>query len=134
RRCGGTAIPLSPAPPRDHVETPWRAQMIHRVLASQLAAHVGETVQVSGWLHRRRELKNVTFLILRDRSGLTQAVLPGTVAEQLRDIPEETVLSFVGTVTANEQAPGGVEVVAPAEGPQVELLSSPAETPPLDIY
>jgi len=105
-----------------------------RVLATDLTAHLGETVQVSGWLHRRRELKNVTFLILRDRSGLTQAVLPGPAAEQLRDIPEETVLSFVGTVTANTQAPGGVEVVAPAEGPRVELLSSPAETPPLDIY
>jgi len=104
------------------------------VLATDLTAHLGETVQVSGWLHRRRELKNVTFLILRDRSGLTQAVLPGPAAEQLRDIPEETVLSFVGTVTANTQAPGGVEVVAPAEGPRVELLSSPAETPPLDIY
>lgn len=108
--------------------------MIHRVLASELSAHVGETVQVSGWLHRRRELKNVTFLILRDRSGLTQAVLPGAAAEQLRDIPEETVLSFAGKVTANEQAPGGVELVAPAAGPQVELLSGPAETPPLEIY
>ena len=108
--------------------------MIHRVLASELSARVGETVQVSGWLHRRRELKSVTFLILRDRTGLTQAVLPGAATEQLADIPEETVLSFEGVVTRNEQAPGGVELVAPQSGPRVELLSSPAETPPLDIY
>ncbi len=108
--------------------------MIHRVLASELSDHVGETVQVSGWLHRRRELKNVTFLILRDRSGLTQAVLPGPVAGQVRDVPEETVLSFIGTVTANEQAPGGVELVAPTDGPQIEVLSTLAAAPPLDIY
>src|SRR5437763_1456239 len=105
--------------------------MIHRVLASELSTHVGETVQISGWLHRRRELKNVTFLILRDRSGLAQAVLSATGAEQVRDIPEETVLSFLGTVTANEQAPGGVEVVATESGARVEVLSSLAATPPL---
>ena len=108
--------------------------MIHRVLASELPDHTGETVQISGWLHRRRELKNVTFLILRDRSGLAQAVLPKTAAEQVRDLTEETVLSFVGTVTANEQAPGGVELVATADGPRVAVLSSLAATPPLDIY
>ncbi|MFL6112464.1 MAG: aspartate--tRNA(Asn) ligase [Catenulispora sp.] len=108
--------------------------MIHRVLASELATHTGETVRIAGWLHRRRELKNVTFLILRDRSGLAQAVIPKTAAEQVRDLPEETVLSFVGTVTANEQAPSGVELVAPTEGPRIEVLSSPAAAPPLDIY
>jgi nondiscriminating aspartyl-tRNA synthetase len=37
-------------------------------------------------------------------------------------------------VTANAQAPGGVELVAPPGGPQIEHLSSPAATPPLDIY
>ncbi|NUR24315.1 MAG: aspartate--tRNA(Asn) ligase [Catenulispora sp.] len=107
-----------------------------RVLASELSAHVGETVQVSGWLHRRRELKHVTFLILRDRTGLTQAVVPeaGGGEQQLGDIPEETVVSFVGVVTANAQAPGGVELAAPPGGPQVEVLSSAAAAPPLDIY
>ncbi|NUP46000.1 MAG: aspartate--tRNA(Asn) ligase [Catenulispora sp.] len=110
--------------------------MIHRVLASELSAHVGETVQVSGWLHRRRELKHVTFLILRDRTGLTQAVVPGGTEEggRAQDIPEETVVSFTGVVTANEQAPGGIELLAPPSGPQIEVLSSPAATPPLDVY
>jgi nondiscriminating aspartyl-tRNA synthetase len=111
--------------------------MIHRVLASELSAHVGETVQVSGWLHRRRELKHVTFLILRDRTGLAQAVVPGgteQAAGRAPDIPEETVVSFVGVVTANQQAPGGIELVAPPSGPRIEVLSSLAATPPLDVY
>ncbi len=50
--------------------------MISRVLAADLPRHVGEQVRIAGWLHRRRELKSVTFLIVRDRSGLAQAVLP----------------------------------------------------------
>ena len=51
--------------------------MISRVLAADLHAHVGEQVRIAGWLHRRRELKSVTFLIVRDRSGLAQVVLSG---------------------------------------------------------
>ena len=51
--------------------------MISRVLAADLPRHVGEHVMIAGWLHRRRELKSVTFLIVRDRSGLAQVVLPG---------------------------------------------------------
>jgi nondiscriminating aspartyl-tRNA synthetase len=103
--------------------------MIHttnRVLAAELPAHVGETVEVSGWLHRRRELKSVTFLVLRDRSGLAQVVLttPGG------DVPEETVLRVRGTVIANPQAPGGVELTSP----QIEPLSSLAQAPPFDLY
>ena len=54
--------------------------MISRVLAADLPAHVGEKVRMAGWLHRRRELKSVTFLIVRDRSGLAQVVLPAGVA------------------------------------------------------
>jgi nondiscriminating aspartyl-tRNA synthetase len=103
--------------------------MIHpttRVLAAELPEHVGETVEVSGWLHRRRELKTVTFLILRDRSGLAQLVL----TEPDGDFPEETVLYVRGTVTANPQAPGGVELTSP----EIEPLSSLAEAPPFDLY
>lgn len=103
--------------------------MIHptsRVLAAELPEHVGEAVEVSGWLHRRRELKTVTFLILRDRSGLAQIVL----TQARTDVPEETVLRVRGTVTANPQAPGGVELTSPA----IEALSSEAQAPPFDLY
>jgi nondiscriminating aspartyl-tRNA synthetase len=105
--------------------------MIHhtmsRTLAAELPAHVGETVQIGGWLHRRRTLKSVSFLILRDRSGLAQVV---ATPEQAADLAEETVLSIRGQVVANAAAPGGVELVAPV----IEPLSGPADPPPLDVY
>ena len=101
--------------------------MISRVLSADLPQHVGERVTISGWLHRRRELKSVTFLIIRDRAGLAQVVLPQGAAW---DLPEETVLQVEGMVTASEKAPGGVEVTAPA----LTALSGPAAPPPFDLY
>jgi nondiscriminating aspartyl-tRNA synthetase len=100
--------------------------MISRVLAADLPALVGEHVMISGWLHRRRELKSVTFLVIRDRSGLAQVVQPGGGPP----IPEETVLQVEGTVTASPQAPGGAEIT----GPVITPLSAPAAPPPFDLY
>src|SRR5580700_1952907 len=107
--------------------------MISRVLAADLRAHVGEQVTIAGWLHRRRELKSVTFLIVRDRSGLAQAVLsssPVRPDSSTAGLPEETVVAVTGTAVANEQAPGGVELVDPVVTP----LSGPATPPPFDLY
>ena len=103
-----------------------------RILAAELSQHVGQPVRLSGWLHRKRQLKSVTFLILRDRSGLAQAVLTGAEASQpeLAGLPEETVLSVTGLVRASHQAPGGAEIVAP----ELTALSEPAAPPPFDLY
>jgi nondiscriminating aspartyl-tRNA synthetase len=103
-----------------------------RILAAELSQHIGERVRLSGWLHRKRQLKSVTFLILRDRSGLAQAVLSGSQASQLdlAALPEETVISVSGLVQASAQAPGGAEIV----GPELSALSEPAVAPPFDLY
>ncbi|HEY3905635.1 MAG TPA: aspartate--tRNA(Asn) ligase [Streptosporangiaceae bacterium] len=104
---------------------------IQRILATNLIEHVGHQVTVSGWLHRRRELKSVTFLIIRDRSGLAQAVLADQAAiNSAAGLTEETVISVAGTVTANSQAPGGAELTEPV----VTALSEPAQPPPFDLY
>ncbi len=94
--------------------------------SSLAAAEPGTTVTLEGWVHRRRELARVTFLVLRDRSGLAQVVLPaGTVVP-----PEETVVRVTGTATASAQAPGGVEVTEAV----VDLLTEPAATPPVELW
>ena len=35
----------------------------------------GDTVRLQGWVHRRRELAALTFLVVRDRTGLAQVVV-----------------------------------------------------------
>jgi len=68
----------------------------------------------------------VTFLIVRDRTGLAQVVLPaGTPVP-----PEETPVRASGTATHNPQAPGGVEVTDAT----IEPLSQPALTPPTQLW
>ncbi len=86
----------------------------------------GSTVTLRGWVHRRRELARVTFLVLRDRSGLAQVVLPAGTAVP----PEETTVEVTGIATANPQAPGGVEVT----GAVVTALTDDAETPPFELW
>jgi nondiscriminating aspartyl-tRNA synthetase len=102
------------------------------VLAADLAGHVGERVTIAGWLHRRRELKSITFLVIRDRSGLAQVVLAGEPAggHAAGGLTEETVVQVSGVVTASEQAPGGAEIREPV----LTALSGPAEPPPFDLY
>ena len=102
-----------------------------RILSHEIPSAVGQTVTVAGWVHRRRRLAAVSFLILRDRSGLSQIVVkaPETQA-QLDELGEETVVQVTGTVAANPQAPGGVEIVDPV----IEPLTEPAATPPIELW
>lgn len=105
--------------------------MISRVLVADLPSHVGAQVRIAGWLHRKRQLKSMTFLVIRDRSGLAQAVLtaPEPVAAAA-ELPEETVVAVTGTVVASNQATGGAEITRPVITP----LSGPAQPPPFDLY
>ena len=104
---------------------------MQRILSTQLTTHVGEAVRIAGWVHRRRLLKSVAFLIVRDAAGLAQVVVtdPGLRAE-LEQLTEETVVEVTATVVANATAPAGVELTDPAVRP----LGPPAVPPPFDLY
>ncbi|MFI9590995.1 aspartate--tRNA(Asn) ligase [Nonomuraea sp. NPDC052265] len=99
--------------------------MISRVLSAALAEHAGQRVTIAGWVHRRRHLKSVSFLVVRDRAGLAQVV---SASGELP--PEESVVRVTGTVTPAGRAPGGVELT----GPEIEVLAEPAQAPPFDLY
>lgn len=103
-----------------------------RVLARDLASLAnGEVATLSGWVHRRRVLATVTFVVVRDRSGLAQVVVRDEVTlEQLQRLPEETVVEVTGTVSANSSAPGGAELVDASFSP----LTEPAVAPPAALW
>lgn len=109
---------------------PVSVSLPERVLAADLATAAPDSrVRLSGWVHRRRDLSAVTFLVIRDRSGLAQVVLDPDAAKRL-DIAEEWVVDVAGTVTPNPVAPGGVELT----NPEVTVLSAPAEPPPIELW
>ncbi|GAA3714835.1 aspartate--tRNA(Asn) ligase [Terrabacter ginsenosidimutans] len=103
-----------------------------RVLAGDLGSvESGQPATLAGWIHRRRILANVTFLVLRDRSGLAQVVVKDRdTVEQLAGLPEETVVEVTGMVSANESAPGGAELVKPT----ITALTEPALAPPTELW
>ena len=103
-----------------------------RVLARDLGSRPdGVPAVLAGWVHRRRMLASVTFLVLRDRSGLAQVVVkdPATI-EQVRALPEETVVEVSGTVRHSATAPGGAELTEPVVG----ALTEPAVPPPVELW
>ena len=97
-------------------------------------SHIGETVRLSGWVHRVRDHGGVLFIDLRDHYGLTQVVAdPDSpafkIAETLR---AEWVMRVDGKVrrrpggTENAELPtGAVEVFAS----EIEVLSKADELP-----
>jgi nondiscriminating aspartyl-tRNA synthetase len=104
---------------------------MRRTTTAQLPhAAPGEPVRLLGWVHRRRELAAVSFLVVRDRTGLAQVVVKDGPDGRPELPPEETPVEVVGTATANEQAPGGVEVTSP----RITALSDPAETPAVELW
>ena len=99
---------------------------------------IDEVIEVSGWVHRRRDHGGVIFLDMRDREGMVQVVFDPDIpdvfalAERVRN---EYVLRITGKVrhrpegTVNENLHSGkVEVL----GKTLEILNA-SETPPFQI-
>jgi len=103
---------------------------VQRIHVDELPVHPGERVRIAGWLHHQRRLSRLTFLLLRDRSGIVQVVLeqPETVAEAAA-LESESVLEIEGLVVSSEQAPGGVEL----HRPELRVLAPAAAPPPVDL-
>ena len=82
-----------------------------RTLVRELKDSVGKQVTLQGWLHKKRLLGGLNFIVLRDRSGVAQALVKDeTEIEKLRALQNGTVLSITGTVVEDERAPGGAEI------------------------
>jgi aspartyl-tRNA synthetase len=102
------------------------------------ASHIGETVALTGWVHRRRDHGGVIFLDVRDRTGIIQVVYDPDTPESfaLADkVRSEYVLRINGRVrarpgaTVNPNMPTGeVEVL----GLELEVLNA-SPTPPFQI-
>ena len=98
------------------------------------AGNVGETVRLSGWIHRKRDHGGVLFIDLRDHYGLTQIVAAAgsDMLKQLEGLRSESVVTVTGEVVArgadavNPKLPTGeIEVVAR----EVSVQSNAAELP-----
>ncbi len=96
--------------------------------------NVGDTVRLSGWVHRKRDHGNLLFIDMRDHFGLTQIVtdVDSDAFKSLEHIRSESVICITGDVVArdaeaiNSNLPTGeIEVRAR----EVIILSEAAELP-----
>ena len=103
------------------------------------AEHVGTTVTLAGWVHRRRDHGGLIFIDVRDRSGLVQCTFhpeeSGKAFVTAERVRPEWVVQFTGTVrprpegTVNPNMPtGDVEVVITDA-----VVLNEALTPPFEI-
>jgi asparaginyl-tRNA synthetase len=81
----------------------------------QAPSHVGEAVEIRGWVTHRRSSGKVQFLVLRDGSGLLQCVagardLTPEQWEACGTLTQESAVRAWGTVKADPRQVGGVEL------------------------
>ena len=101
--------------------------MADRVLSSDIGAHVGKTVLIKGWLHKKRLLGGLTFINVRDRRGLTQVLIKDkNEVEKLRGLQIGTVLSVEGIVVEEPRSPIGAEIHDPKLVIEVAVVDEPA--------
>ena len=99
-----------------------------RKLISELNGLIDEKVCVQGWVYKIRRLKFITFVIIRDRTGLVQCIVDNNKFD-ISEIAIESVVSIIGKVkeSNNKLNPFEVEV----EG--IEVISKVKDELPIEV-
>ena len=101
-------------------------------------SNVGETVRLSGWVHRKREHANALFIDLRDHYGISQVVVYPVAEfyEAAKRCPSESVITVTGELLARDAEAVNSEI----ETGEVELrademiIESAAASLPLPVF
>ena len=101
------------------------------------AQNAGQTVRLSGWVHRKRDHGNLLFIDLRDHYGLTQCVIEAgsAIFAEVEKVRPESVITVTGTIerrsadTINSDLPTGEIELRIAE----YILESEADMLPMQV-
>lgn len=101
------------------------------VKISEIFSKRPKTAEIRGWVHRKREQKEMIFVLLRDSSGVIQCTfrkgdLPEDVFRLAESLTIESSVKIKGDVKEDKRAPGGFEVL----GRNLEVVGL-AETFPI---
>jgi nondiscriminating aspartyl-tRNA synthetase len=103
---------------------------LHRIWTTEANRYVGQRVRMAGWLHRLRRLGAINFLLLRDGYGLFQAIVDDErQLAPLHGLHPESVIEIQGRVTAEPQAPGGLEL----HDCRIDVITPVTDTLPFEI-
>ncbi len=111
-----------------------------RILVSETPKKVGEMVTLKGWLDTRRDMGKITFVDLRDRTGIAQVVLvPGELPEDQRELIKDLRSEFVLQITGEVKERNANQVNPNLETGTIEILAkelvvlNEAKTPPFEL-
>jgi asparaginyl-tRNA synthetase len=95
-----------------------------------IGKHEGKEITIKGWLYNKRSSGKIRFILLRDGTGVVQAVIAkGEVNDETFEaadrITQESSVILKGQVRKDERAPGGYEIVAK----EIEVLQMAQEYP-----
>jgi len=104
--------------------------MFERTYIDEAKNHVGETITLAGWVSRTRDLKNIRFIVLRDRTGEIQVVVKQGQPEMFGlSLGREDVVAVKGTAVESRVANAGVEFVPES----IEVVNRSEQPLPVDI-
>ena len=88
---------------------------IPRIPITHCGNHVGETVEIAGWLYNLRKSGKIIFPLIRDGHGTIQCVglknaLPEELFNSLKDLTQESSVIVRGKIREEQRAPGGYEM------------------------
>jgi len=113
--------------------------MRKRVYVKDLYQHAGQKVTLGGWIHSIRRQGKITFILLRDRTGIVQIAAESDKIKPLA-LHNETVVYAEGKVVKDHRASGGIEVrlaslkiVSAPEKPLPILVNDKADYQKLEI-
>jgi asparaginyl-tRNA synthetase len=101
-----------------------------RIWLDELKNHIGERVEVAGWVYNFRSSGKIHFIQLRDGTARVQTVcaadaVPEEVFARCAELTLESSVRIIGAVREDARAPGGVELLVE----DLEILSAALEYP-----
>jgi nondiscriminating aspartyl-tRNA synthetase len=95
-----------------------------RVIVSNINKYINKKIKVEGWIYRIRRLKEITFLVIRDRSGFVQCVIENKNVN-LYNIKLESVVSIIGGVKESKNSLNNFEILVE----KIEIINEADELP-----
>ena len=99
-----------------------------RIMINELNNYINGKVEIRGWIYKIRKLKYITFIIVRDRSGVVQCVIDNNKIK-LSEIKLESIIYLNGTVQENSNKLNAFEINTDS----LEIINSVLEELPIEI-
>lgn len=99
-----------------------------RRLVSELNSCINNKANIQGWVYKVRKLKSISFVILRDRSGLVQCIVDNSKID-ISNIRLESVVSITGEVKESNNKLNFFEIVVE----EIEVINNSINELPIEI-